>query len=305
MSTADGAPEAAATAEAAEAPSLWTTASPAEAIQLALSQSKLFLVWIPPSSEDSSAAWDSVWADTAVLAFLSQYGVAITLSQGSADAAMFLQLVRSAPSAVGVWIVFAGRMLDSFAEPPSPQEMLQRIQAALSSSQAPPAPAPNPLPLQGQTQPVASTSEVATQSAPTASSSPPSHPSAQTESSQSDTVREQLAARRERLKASKAQQGPHRPSPVSDVQKRKNEMPAARQQRDRPQQPTRSAKSTSPNKPKNALNDAPKGLKSCKKSKTTRRSDGAQRQDNKTLLRHRTTPPHHRNHARRGQRGMV
>jgi hypothetical protein len=249
----------------AEPPSLWTTVSPAEAIQLALAQSKLFLVWIPPSAEESAVAWAPVWADMAVHSFLSQFAVAITLAQDSADAAMFLQLVRSVPSAVGVWIVFAGRMLDSFAEPPSPQEMLLRIQNALSSSQAPPAPPPDSLPSQGHqtqsmSQPVASASDLSRQSAPSSS-----RPSAQTESSQPDTVREQLAARRARLEAAKAQQGPLHQSPVTDLQRKTTEKPAAQQQPDKPQQPTQSAKNTLPNKPKNEPSNARKEQKSSKK----------------------------------------
>jgi hypothetical protein len=268
MSTADGS-EPATMAEATEPRSLWTTASPAEAIQLALSQSKLFLVWIPPAAEESSLAWDAVWADTAVDSFLSQYAVAITLAPDSVDATMFLQLVRSEPSAVGVWIVFAGRMLDSFAEPPSPQEMLLRIQSALSSSQVPFAPPPDSLPSQDQSQPVsqpvASTSDLSTQSAPIASSSQPSQPSAQPESSQSDAVREQLAARRARLEAEKAQQGPLHQSRVTDVQRKMTEKPAAQQPQDKPRQPIQSGKNTSPNKPKNEPNNAPKEQRSSKK----------------------------------------
>jgi hypothetical protein len=301
MSTADGSEP---VAELAGPRSLWTTASPAEAIQLALSQSKLFLVWIPPSSEEVSSAWDPVWADTAVHSFLSQYAVAITLAQDSVDAAMFLQLVRSEPSAVGVWIVFAGRMLDSFAGPPSPQEMLLRIQNALSSSQAPLAAPADSLPSQDpQTQStshtVASTSDVSTPSAPAASSSQPSQPYTQTESSQPDSVREQLAARRARLEAEKAQQGPLHQSPLSDIQKKTNEKPAAQQQQNKPRQPTQSAKNTSPSKPKNERNNAQKEQKSSKKSSTTRKNVGVPKHVNKMSRHRKTALRARRNHGPR------
>src|SRR5271154_4135142 len=112
--------------------SIWNTSSPAEAIQLALSQQKLFLVWISPTTSDP--AWDSIWTDSAIQSILAERAVSITLAQETPEAAMFLQLLSSPPTATGVWIVFSGQLLDSFIEPPSPEDMLQRINTTFSKS---------------------------------------------------------------------------------------------------------------------------------------------------------------------------
>lgn len=160
--------------------SLWNTGTPTEAIQLALSQGKLFLVWISPSnSEDPTSSWTQVWTDTAIKTFLSQHAVSIKLDPGTTDAAMFLQLVQSPPTTQGVWIVFAGQLLDSFTDPPTPEEMLQRIDVSLSKSQ----------------------------NATASSSQPPQSASSSQAPSQSDKVKEQLAARRAKLEAAKLQHG--------------------------------------------------------------------------------------------------
>jgi len=193
-----------AVAETGESPSIWTTASTVEAIQLALSQSKLFLVWIWPSSEASSSpSWEQVWTDPAVISFLSQHAVAIKVEQGCTDAVMFLQLVQAAPSVSGAWVVFAGRILGSFVEPPSPQEMLLQIQNALSAAQtqtlSPPSESLPPRQTQSQPIPPALTSSRLSEQE--------THPTSEAPSSQSDTVRDQLAARRSRLEAAKAQHG--------------------------------------------------------------------------------------------------
>src|SRR5271154_4278609 len=122
--------------------SIWNTSSPAEAIQLALAQQKLFLVWISPTTPDP--AWDSIWEDSAIQSVLAEHAVSITLAQETTEAAMFLQLLSSPPTATGVWIVFSGQLLDSFIDPPSPEDMLQRINTTFSKSpnlprpQAPP-----------------------------------------------------------------------------------------------------------------------------------------------------------------------
>jgi hypothetical protein len=168
--------------------SLWNTSSPAEAIQLALSQQKLFLVWISPSTSDPT--WDSIWTSTAIQSALAEHAVSITLAQGTTEAAMFLQLLASPPTATGVWIVFSGQLLDSFTEPPSPEDMLQRINTTISKSQdlknAPPPPS----------QPATSTSTSQQPSQPVATVSP--------------EVAAQLAARRAKLEAAKLQYGtPH------------------------------------------------------------------------------------------------
>lgn len=176
---------------------------PAEAIQLALSQQKLFLVWISPSTSDPT--WDSIWTSTAIQSVLAEHAVSITLAQGTAEAAMFLQLLASPPTATGVWIVFSGQLLDSFTEPPSPEDMLQRINTTISKSQdlknAPPPPS----------QPATSTSTSQQPSQPVATVSP--------------EVAAQLAARRAKLEAAKLQYGtPHfRPIlMVFQIKKRKN-----------------------------------------------------------------------------------
>src|SRR5271154_3765969 len=83
-----------------EQDSIWNPGTPTEAIQLALSQAKLFLVWILNSEDptpSSSASWTQVWTDTAINTFLSQHAISIKLNKGTNDATMFLQLVQ-APS---------------------------------------------------------------------------------------------------------------------------------------------------------------------------------------------------------------
>jgi hypothetical protein len=165
--------------------SIWNTSSPAEAIQLALSQQKLFLVWISPTTSDP--AWDSIWTDSAIQSILAEHAVSITLAQETTEAAMFLQLLSSPPTATGVWIVFSGQLLDSFIEPPSPEDMIQRINTTLSKSpnlQRPQAP-PSQLP------PSTSTPQ------------PPSQPP----STVPPEVQAQLGARRARLEAAKLQYG--------------------------------------------------------------------------------------------------
>jgi len=168
--------------------SIWNTSTPAEAIQLALSQQKLFLVWISPSTSDP--AWDAIWTSPAIQSILAEHAVAITLAQGTPEAGMFLQLLASPPTATGVWIVFSGQLLDSFTEPPSSAEdMLQRINTTISKSQALKSAAfPPPY------QPPASTST---------SQQPPQSPT----STVSPEVAAQLAARRAKLEAAKLQYG--------------------------------------------------------------------------------------------------
>jgi hypothetical protein len=165
--------------------SIWKTGIPAEAIQLALSQGKLFLVWILNSEDptsSSSVSWTQVWTDETIKTFLSQHAVSIKLNQGTDDATMFLQLVQAPSTAQGVWIVFVGQLLDSFTDPPTPEEMLQRIHSALSKSQA------------------SIASSIQPQQAP-------SSPSTSQETPQSDTINAQLAARRAKLETAKLQHG--------------------------------------------------------------------------------------------------
>src|SRR5271155_2273654 len=164
--------------------SIWNTSSPAEAIQLALSRQKLFLVWISPSTSDP--AWDSIWTDSAIQSTLAEHAVSITLAQGTTEAAMFLQLLSSPPTATGVWIVFLGQLLDSFTEPPSLEDMLQRINTTFSKSPNLPRPQAPP-----------------SQFPPSTSTQQPS----QAPSAVPPEVQAQLAARRERLEAAKLQYG--------------------------------------------------------------------------------------------------
>lgn len=119
--------------------SIWYSGSSAEAIQLALSQHKLFLVWISQSSDSAttSESWTKLWADSAINSALFEHAVSLKLEQGTTDAAMFLQLVSSSTAAnEGVWIVFSGQLLDSFTSPPSQEEMLQRLQSTITKAQA-------------------------------------------------------------------------------------------------------------------------------------------------------------------------
>jgi hypothetical protein len=171
---------------------IWHSGTPAEAIQLALSQGKLFLVWIceSPSADEeqsnSTTSWNTIWEDKEVKSTLSEHAVSLKLEQGTTDAAMFLQLVGSAPESSAAWIVFAGQLLDSFSEPPTPEEMYQRLHSTISKIEQlkqaalqPPQPQPS-------------------------TSSAPSIPAANT---QNDKVKAQLAARRAKLEAAKLQHG--------------------------------------------------------------------------------------------------
>jgi hypothetical protein len=171
---------------------IWHAGTSAEAIQLALSQGKLFLVWIcesPSADEEPSSAtssWNTVWEDKEVNSTLSEHAVSLKLEQGTTDAAMFLQLVGSAAQSNGAWIAFAGQLLDSFSEPPTPEEMHQRLQSTISKTEQlklaalqPPQPQPS-------------------------TSSAPSNPVA---NPQNDKVKAQLAARRAKLEAAKLQHG--------------------------------------------------------------------------------------------------
>jgi hypothetical protein len=163
--------------------SIWNTGTPAEAIQLALSQSKLFLVWISPSSNSDDnpiSSWTSLWTDSTIKSTLLEHAVSIKIDQGTTNASMFLQLVQSPSTAQGVWIVFAGQLLDSFTEPVPPEDMLQRINSAISKSH----------------------------DLKTASLQP--HPPSTSSDPQTSTpynIQLQLAARRAKLEAAKAQHG--------------------------------------------------------------------------------------------------
>jgi hypothetical protein len=173
--------------------SIWNTSSPAEAIQLALSQQKLFLVWISPST--SEPAWDSIWTDSAIQSVLAEHAVSITLAQGTPESAMFLQLLSSPSTTTGVWIVFSGQLLNSFTEPPSPEDMLQLIYTTISKAQDLKLQKPPPY-------------------QPPSSSSTHQTPS-QSSSAVPLEIQAQLAARRAKLEAAKLQYGsPPTPSVI-------------------------------------------------------------------------------------------
>jgi hypothetical protein len=167
--------------------SLWYSGPPTKAIQLALSQRKLFLVWISPSNDTATTSWTKLWTDSAIKSTLSEHAVSLRLEQGTADAEMFLQLVSSSTEAEGVWIVFAGQLLDSVTSPPSQEEMLQRLQSTITKSQT------------------------------LALSQSVSHPLPDPSSDAgSDNYEAQLAARRAKLEAAKRQHGPI-PSPFTQT----------------------------------------------------------------------------------------
>jgi len=204
----------------ASSSSIWHTGTPAEAISSAITQQKLFLVWISPCepsapsepsepSEPSAdpqtvpASWDTLWSNAEVKAKVLEHAVCLRMTQGTTDAAMFLQLVGFPAQATGLWIVFAGRLLDSVesSEPPEVQELLRRIQAAIGKAEeikaqpvpvtAPPASVPAPVPVSRP-----ATSSAVGQSAQGS------------QESQSPEIQSQLAARRAKMEAAKKQHGP-------------------------------------------------------------------------------------------------
>jgi hypothetical protein len=118
----------------------WHPGPPAVAISLALSEGKFFLVWIretttssdtadPPSSDLPLPTWQQIWSDEKIASILSADAICITLNQGTTDATMFLETLGS-PTSTGVWIIFAGQLLDTFHTPPSVEEMRERISRA-------------------------------------------------------------------------------------------------------------------------------------------------------------------------------
>lgn len=187
--------------------SIWHTGTPAEAISSAITQQKLFLVWIQQTSEDPSnptpSSWEAIWTNEEIRVKLLENAVSLKMDQGSTDATMFLQLVGFPADATGVWIVFAGRLLDSFviSEPtPTVEEMLRRIQSTISKAEEiksqpnVPIPAPAPATIAVPQPPSSLTSSVPL------SSQPQTQP-------QNSAIQSQLAARRAKLEAAKAQHG--------------------------------------------------------------------------------------------------
>src|SRR5262245_9352438 len=88
---------------------IWHQGAPGEAVQLALAQQKLFVVWIhpetPPVPEetasetaktDNTSSWDSLWTNPAIKSLLLHSAVCLNLTQSTANAGMFLQSVGSA-----------------------------------------------------------------------------------------------------------------------------------------------------------------------------------------------------------------
>ena len=184
-------------------PSLWHKGTPAEAISHAISHQKLFLVNIQPPSESSvpsastvppsSSSWDTVWTNEEVKAKLLEHAVCLNMTQGSTDATMFLQLIGFPAEATGVWIVFAGRLLDTFtsSDPPTTEEMLQRIQSTITKSE------------EIKSQPVIPPPAVL--ESPSIQSTTSSQPVPQPQNS---AIQSQLAARRAKMEAAKEQHGP-------------------------------------------------------------------------------------------------
>jgi hypothetical protein len=170
--------------------SIWHTGTPAEAINLALSQGRLFLVWISQStSEDAVASeWKTLWSDSTIKSSLSEHCVSITLAQDSTEAAMFLQLIGSPPSSTGVWIVFGGQLLTTFNHPLSPEEMQQKLHTAITKTeQLKNAPTQSTLPS-------SSTSSIPILSDPETQA-------------RNEKIKAQLAARRAKLEAAKQKHG--------------------------------------------------------------------------------------------------
>ena len=155
--------------------SLWHHGPSSEAIQYAVSHQKLFLVFI--SSPGTTSEWERAWANGDISTLLLEHAVCLKLEQGTNDAAMFLQLVGTDAKAEGVWIVFAGQLLDKFDSPIALEEMLLRIQDAVDKAgtlaQAGPLPQP------------------------------------QATDSRSENIKAQLAERRARLEAAKRHNGRH------------------------------------------------------------------------------------------------
>lgn len=184
---------------------IWHPGPPADAIQLAVSQQKLFLVWICKSESDEAesngdsensdtSSWNSLWTDESIKSLLHQHAISLTLEQSTTDATMFLKLISQPTDATGAWIVFTGRVLVQFPTPPSPQDMHQSLQSTITQietlkqqlAQMHAHPAPSP------------TTSTTLPAPPTTVSTPSS-------SSHTDTIQSQLQARRAAQEARKAQ----------------------------------------------------------------------------------------------------
>src|SRR5579862_7842691 len=182
-------------------PTVWHPGPPAEAIQLAISQQKIFLVWIQKtksseSSESSgsseTSAWSSLWSDEAVQSLLREHMVSLTLEQSTSDAAMFLQLMTQSVDAVGVWIIFAGKLLLSFTDPPSVEDLRTTLQTTITQVEAFKQFAQAQAQIQTQQQSHASSSPLSS-SSPTTQSTIPHNPAT---TSQTESLQTQLSARR-------------------------------------------------------------------------------------------------------------
>jgi hypothetical protein len=115
---------------------IWFDGAPAEAIQAAVSQQKIFLVWIhsddsqnPESSEtddaeESSSDWSSLWTHPEIKPLLLAQSINLNLTQNSPNAEMFLQSISSPTNAVGVWLIFSGQVLASYHSAPTVQVFL-------------------------------------------------------------------------------------------------------------------------------------------------------------------------------------
>jgi hypothetical protein len=181
----------------------WHPGPPADAISLALREGKLFLVWIrettiddtadPPPSDPPKQSWQEIWSHETIISSLKNHTVSITLDQNTSDATMFLQLINSTPTAAGVWIIFAGQLLDMFPTAPSVEEMRERIQTAISRSEV------------LKLSPPLVTEPALTDSVPADVEDPETR-------ARNEKIRQQLAARRAKLEAAKQKHGTPSPS---------------------------------------------------------------------------------------------
>jgi hypothetical protein len=110
--------------------SLWHPGPAQEAIQVALASQKLFLVFV--SSPETLSKWTPLWSDSAITSILRDHAVCLRISTNTSESKMFLPLVGAEPTSLGVWVVFAGELIDSFASPDlKAEEFLERMQKAV------------------------------------------------------------------------------------------------------------------------------------------------------------------------------
>jgi hypothetical protein len=125
---------------------IWHQGFPGEAVQLALSEQKLFLVWIHPETApfsegtapetaeaENTSSWDSLWTNPTIKSILLQSAVCLNLTQSTANAGMFLQSVGSAANSTGLWIISSGQVVSSFQQPPTRHDLQTLLSSTLDS----------------------------------------------------------------------------------------------------------------------------------------------------------------------------